>query len=116
MKVDLYTKAVLTVIAVFLAVLAASELARPIPATAASHSDDFMYLHFDEKIRKLNAPDGSSSVLGRMVIDLRNGDVWGFPTDPLGYPRRPVEMKPGYSEPMYLGHFNLSKIKKGRHR
>ena len=116
MKADLYTKAVLTVIAVLLVVLAAGELARPIPATAESHSDDFMYLHFDEKLRKLNAPDGSSSVLGRMAIDLRNGDVWGFPTDPLGYPRRPAEMKPGYSKPMYLGRFDLSRIKNRRHR
>jgi hypothetical protein len=44
MKPDLYTKAVLTVIAVMLSVIAANQYAKPMPAHAAS--DDSTPTHF----------------------------------------------------------------------
>jgi hypothetical protein len=54
------------------------------------------------------APDGSRQVYGRMMIDMRTGKIWGFPTntqDP--YPVNPVDTKPQTSHPFYLGKFAL---------
>jgi hypothetical protein len=28
----------------------------------------------------LRAPDNGRQVLGKVVVDLRNGNIWGFPT------------------------------------
>jgi hypothetical protein len=46
-----------------------------------------------------------------MVVDLRNGDVWGFPTL-LGspYPVDPTRSQPPTSTPIYLGRFDFSKM------
>jgi hypothetical protein len=45
MKTDLYTKAVLTVIAVMLSVIAVNQLAKPVPAHAASEPTGFAVNH-----------------------------------------------------------------------
>ena len=112
MRCDLYTKAVLTVIAAALVVIAGERIVRPKPAAAAPSSAP--RLHFDPDVTKIAAPDGSSNVFGRVAIDLETGDVWGFPTDELGYPRSPAARAPGYSSPVYLGQFDLRKIKRFR--
>jgi hypothetical protein len=62
-------------------------------------------------------PDGSQQVEGEIVIDMRNGDVWGFPTlSGLGlpYPVDPGRRRPPVSEPMYLGQFDF--VAGGRRR
>jgi hypothetical protein len=54
----------------------------------------------------LRAPDGSRQVYGKVVIDLRNGKVWGFPTltqDP--YPVDQVNSGPPTSHPFLLAKF-----------
>lgn len=56
----------------------------------------------------LRAPDGSRQVYGRMMIDMRTGKIWGFPTntqDP--YPVNVVDSKPQTSHPFLLGRFAL---------
>jgi hypothetical protein len=56
----------------------------------------------------LRAPDGSRQVYGRMMIDMRTGKVWGFPTNTQDlYPVNPVDTKPQTSHPFYLGKFAL---------
>ncbi len=55
------------------------------------------------------APDGSRQVLGKVVIDLRNGNIWGFPTtvqQPL--PVNITKSQPPISTPFRLGRFALS--------
>ena len=112
MRCDLYTKAVLTVIAAALVVIAGRTVADPRPVEAVPYGAP--RLQFDPDVTKIAAPDGSSNVFGRVAIDLETGDVWGFPTDELGYPRSPAARPPGYSSPVYLGQFELRKIKRFR--
>ena len=50
--------------------------------------------------------DRSKQVYGRVVVDMRNGKVWGFPTyTPDTYPSNQVDTKPQISHPFYLGRF-----------
>jgi hypothetical protein len=70
MKIDLYTKAVLTVIAVMLSVIAVNQYAKPMPAHAASDStptyfavgpNGFIYLHMDgTDVVKVYQQDGAA--------------------------------------------------------
>src|SRR6185436_13606808 len=76
-KVDLYTKSILTVIAVSLAILALGPFVRPAAVRAEGERADF---YIEPGFTTLKAPDGSAQVRGKMVVDLRTGDIWGFPT------------------------------------
>jgi hypothetical protein len=49
-------------------------------------------------------------MMGRVAIDLRTGNVYGFPTGPLGYPRDPAKSDVTVSDPILLGRFNLDKV------
>ncbi|HWQ53531.1 MAG TPA: hypothetical protein VN442_07590 [Bryobacteraceae bacterium] len=104
MQTDLYTKAVLTAIAALLAVLAFSPLAAPRQVQA---QDSTPSLQFDEKLSRIEAPDGSASLLGRIAIDRKTGNIYGFPTDAAGYPRTFSKDKPAISRPILLGRFDL---------
>jgi hypothetical protein len=112
MKHDTYLRAVLTVIAAALVVVAARPFLTPQPAAAIE--SDYTFLHFDPEVTKISKPDGSADVIGRVAIDLRNGDIYGFPTENLGYPRNPAAGKPGYSRPIYLGRFEFDEIRPRR--
>ena len=113
MKADLYVKTVLTVIAILLAVIASMPLTEPQSAQAATPGDQ-AFIHFDPDVTKIAFPDGSADVIGRIAIDLRNGHIYGFPTDELGYPRRPAEGRPATSNPVYLGRFDLDGLSRSR--
>ena len=65
-------------------------------------------LQFDEKLRQIESPKGS--MIGRLAIDLRTGNIYGFPTDALGYPRNPGKSETPVSDPILLGRFNLDKL------
>ncbi len=75
----LYTKFILTVIAVLLALIAFRPMASPIIASAESN---YEYLYVEPGTTTVRSLDGSQQVQGKMVIDMRNGNVWGFPTGP----------------------------------
>jgi hypothetical protein len=43
----------------------------------------------------LRAPDGSKQVYGKVVVDMRTGKIWGFPTNaPQSYPIAGLQNKP----------------------
>ena len=109
-KLDLYTKCVLTVIAVLLAVIALRPIASP-PAVSAE--SNYGYLFIEPQTTTLRSPDRSQQqVEGKVVIDMRNGNVWGFPTlSSAPYPVDTLHSEPPVSTPMYLGKFDFSKIK-----
>ncbi len=109
MRADRYTKAVLTAIAVFLGVLALRPFERPAPVRAQAETG-CACLQFDPGVTQIVTPDGAASVPGRMAIDLRTGNVYGFPADPLGYPRNPGKDQPAVSNPVLLGRFNLDRL------
>ena len=61
----------------------------------------------------LRAPEGSKQVLGRVVVDMRNGKVWGFPTTSTHtYPTNGMETKPQVSHPFALGRFAFEDTEK----
>jgi hypothetical protein len=50
---------------------------------------------------------------GKVVIDLRTGEVWGFPTlDRVPYPVDWTKPTPPVSSPMYLGKFDFAKMRR----
>jgi hypothetical protein len=109
--VDLYTKAVLTAIAVLLGVLALRPAVSPVSVQAQSEVSD---LYIEPGIIGIRKPDGGTQGEGKMVIDRRTGDVWGFPTILAGapYPIDGGSSKPPTSKPTYLGRFDFSAIKR----
>jgi len=111
MKIDRFQTFLLLAIAVSLAAIAL----RPyiaLPAVKAQSIEDH-HLYIEPGTAMLRASDGSQQVLGKVVIDLRNGNVWGFPTlshDP--YPFSGIQTTAQTSHPFLLGKFALSDIEK----
>jgi len=103
-----YVICLLTLATLFLGMLALNPVVHPSTVRADS---DFSYLYVEPRTTMLRKPDGSQQVEGKMVIDMRNGDIWGFPTlSTTPYPIDPVNSKPPVSDPKYLGRFDFSKI------
>lgn len=112
MRHSRYTDTILTVIAVLLAVLALRPLASP-PAARAQPGQDLPCLYVEPGTTVLRKPDGTAQSYGKVIIDLRLGDLWGFPTlEGVPYPVDRTKRDPPVSEPMYLGRFNFSKMRR----
>ena len=66
-------------------------------------------LYIEPGVTMLRAPDGSRQVLGKVVVDLRNGNVWGFPTTvQQPFPVDVTKKDPPTSTPFRLGRFDFS--------
>ena len=106
MKPDLLVRTLLIVIAVFLGLI----VLRPqvVEKTQAQTLQKFD-VYIEPGTTMLRTPDGSQQVLGKVVVDLRNGKVWGFPT--LGsqpYPMDSTQPAPPVSHPPYLGQYDFA--------
>ncbi len=104
MKPQNTTTVLLSTIALLLFALVARPLWSPQPVSAQAAVPSS--LHFEPGVYMLRAADGRQQVLGRVAINLRTGNVWGFPTlsqDP--YPGNPLESKAKTSHPFLLGRF-----------
>ncbi len=111
MKIDRLVKCLLLVIAVSLSAIAIRPLIAP--SIAQAQSGDELPLYFEPGVTVLRAPDGSRQVLGKVAVDLRNGNIWGFPTlsqDP--YPSAGAETRAPTSHPFLLGKFALTDMNK----
>jgi len=107
MRNDRFVKLMLVVIASLLALIALRPLAQPVPVRA--QADDGYPFYVEPGYTMLRKPDGTAQVYGKMVIDMRNGDIWGFPTlTQSPYPIDSAQTKPPRSAPMYLGKFLFS--------
>ena len=110
MKNDWVTKTLLFAIAVFLGTIAL----RPVLAPPSVRADAPIYpFYIEPGTAMLRAPDGSRQVFGKVVVDLRNGKVWGFPTqtqDP--YPVDPVNSGPPTSRPFLLAKYAFAETDK----
>jgi hypothetical protein len=104
MKLDHFTKITLIVIAILLGILVVRPIAQPAPVRAqAAEGYPFFVEPGYTTIRK---PDGTAQFYGKMVIDMRTGDIWGFPTlSQSPYPIDSAQTKPPKSTPTYLGKF-----------
>ena len=108
-RADLYFGALLTILTIMLGIIAFRPAANPIAVHAQGDSP---YVYLEPGTTMVRSPDGTTQVQGKVVIDLRNGNVWGFPTlSGAPYPVDPTTSKPPVSTPMYLGKFDLSKIR-----
>jgi hypothetical protein len=110
-NIDWGVKSLLLVIAVSLSAIAL----RPYlaPPVVKAQSGDAHEVYVEPGTVMLRAPDGSRQVLGKVVVDLRNGNVWGFPTmtqDP--YPSSGAQTTPQTSHPFLLGKFALADMDK----
>jgi hypothetical protein len=113
-KTSTYLAALLTLITLFLGIIALRPMLRPAPVFADS---EFNFLYVEPKTTLLRNPDGSQQVEGKVMIDMRNGDIWGFPTlSATGYPVDTLNTKPPVSDPIYLGRFNFAKMSAVRER
>src|SRR5580698_10910719 len=107
MHLDRFTKAVLLTIAILLAVLAFRPVFQPAPVRAQANEGYPFYV--EPGYTTIRKPDGTAQMYGKVVIDMRSGDIWGFPTiNQLPYPSDPTTTKPPKSSPMYLGKFMFS--------
>ena len=103
------TNVLLAAIALLLFALVLRPLRAPDPVYAQSPDTDFF---FEPGVFYVRTADNSQAY-AKIVVDLRNGRVWGFPTlTPLPYPSDPVYNKPQTSHPFELGRFALEDTKK----
>jgi len=107
MKTDQQLKNILLAIAFLLFVIAARPYLGPERVEAqSSEGNDF---HIEPGTFMLREPGAGRQVFGRVIVNLKTGDVWGFPTvttDP--YPTDATKPQPPTSEPFYLGKFDLA--------
>jgi len=104
MRNGVVTNLLLLVIAAALVAIVARRYIDPAPAEAQSTSAHAFYI--EPGVQMLVNPDGSGQVYGKVVVDLRNGKIWGFPTGSLNpYPSYPMDKKPPTSRPFSLGRF-----------
>jgi hypothetical protein len=113
-RLDLYSKSVLTVIALLLAML----VMRPSQVHADSNDSPapFYVEPGTSPIRNLN---GGVPGDGKVVINMTNGEVWGFPTHGAGAPY-PIDAlnlnnKTPIAKPVYLGKFDFTEIRRRSH-
>jgi hypothetical protein len=110
MRIEASVKFLLFVIALSLFAIAVRPFVAPTPVMAQS---DDAHFYIEPGTNMLRAPDGSRQVLGKVVVDLRNGNIWGFPTltqDP--YPTAGANTTPPTSHPFLLGKFALAETEK----
>ncbi len=106
MRSDPLVRTLLVVITLFLAVITL----RPIAAQKAlADSPQRFDLYIEPGTTTLRTPDGSRQVMGKVVVDLRNGKVWGLPTlGPQPYPMDITKTEPPVSHPIYLGQYDFA--------
>jgi hypothetical protein len=119
MKNSVTTNVLLLIIAIVLIAIAAKPLWYPHPAqaqtqTQAQPDDAAPYpLYIEPGTQMLRAPDGTTQVYGRVMVDMQNGKIWGFPTTAMTvYPQDVSSPKPPVSHPFLLGTFAFEDTQK----
>jgi hypothetical protein len=97
------TIVLLSIIAIALVAIAVQPIFAPHTAEAQSSVYPF---YIEPGSEMLRSPDGRSQVFGKVVVDMRTGKIWGFPTNaPQSYPSNGLQNKPPVSRPFELGKF-----------
>ena len=110
MRKETFTMALLLIIAIALVAIAIQPMLAPRAAEAQTTVYPF---YIEPGSELLRAPDGSSQVYGKVVVDMRNGKIWGFPTlAPQSYPSNGLQNKPPTSRPFLLGRFAFEDVDK----
>lgn len=110
MNLDRFTKVMLVLIAVLLAAVVFRPIVEPAPVRAQAEGGYPFYV--EPGYTMIRKPDGTAQVYGKVVIDMRSGDIWGFPTlTQSPYPIDSAKTTPPKSYPIYLGKFMFSEAK-----
>ena len=113
MKMDRLVKVLLLVIAIATSAIALRPYIAPATVKAQSNAEYPFYI--EPGTAMLRTPDGRRHEVGKVVVDMRNGNVWGFPTNtPDPYPFNPTSSSLITSHPFLLGRFALSDVDKNR--
>ena len=108
-RTSLTTNLLLLTIAVALTIIALRPYVAP--ASVQAQSGEVHPFYFELGTQMLRAPDGSRQVYGRVVVDMRNGNVWGFPTTTADtYPVNTVGTTPPTSHPFLLAKFAFNEV------
>jgi hypothetical protein len=101
----------LSLIAIALTAIAVRPYVEPAPALAQTTSGRALYI--EPGAQMLRLPNGGGQVYGKVMVDLRTGKVWGFPTGTLDpYPSYPMDNKPAIAHPVELGRYAFEDIDK----
>ena len=105
------TNILLFSIALSLLAILLRPILHPVSVRAASHPERLLFI--EPGVQVLHTSDLSRNGYGRVVVDLRTGNVWGFPT-PTGdpYPSQAVNDRLQTSHPFLLGRFALEDLDK----
>ncbi len=104
------TNLLLVAITLLLAVIAANTLRAPSAVMAQTPDVDYF---IEPGTFLVRTPEDGQQAYAKVVVDLRNGRIWGFPTlAPLPYPSNPLSSKAETSHPFLLGRFALEDTKK----
>jgi hypothetical protein len=107
-SLNLFDRAALVLVIIFLGILALRPLLTPGVALAQVPQD---HLYIEPGIKMLLSPDRTKKTQGKVVVDLTTGNIWGFPTSAdTPYPIDTVKPQPGTSAPIYLGKFELNEM------
>ena len=111
MRKDAMTNTFLAVIAVALIAIAVRPSIAPTPAQAQSSSAYPFYI--EPGVLMLHRAGVTENLYGRVVVDMRSGKIWGFPTGTIdAYPTNSLDTKPVTSHPIYLGNFAFDEVEK----
>lgn len=110
MKPHTTTNLLLAAIALLLLALVLRPVYSPAPVRAQAYSPDY---YIEPGTYVMRYSDNSQQSYGKVVVDLNNGKVWGFPTyASQPYPSDPVNNKPMTSHPYLLGRFAVEDMKR----
>ena len=107
----IYTQIVLTVIAIFLGILACR------PSTPVLADSQSLNLWVEPGTTNIRDVKGGTLGDGKIMINMNTGDVWGFPMKIAGVPY-PTEALTGpkpVTIPAHLGKFDLDVIRRSRY-
>lgn len=110
MNIDRFTRCILTLIALFLGIIALRPWFQSATVEARdsySSSENGFSVFVEPGVTTLHASDGSKHVIGKVVVDLKTGNIWGFQTtNDLPYARG------GIARPIYLGKYDFAAMER----
>jgi hypothetical protein len=110
MAQDRYNKILLTAIALSLSVIAIRPYVNPSHTLAGVSPSD---LYIEPGVFMLRGPNGTGQQLGKVVVDLHTGKIWGFPTGTNApYPVAVNRSELPKSSPILLGKFDLAALER----
>src|SRR5215470_12766523 len=112
MKLAFFDRMVLTLIAIFLGMLALRPLIVPRTVSAQPEAHN---VYIEPGTTMLHSPAKDRHVIGKVMVDLNTGKIWGLPTiSDAPYPIDPAKTTPPVSTPIYLGRYDFSAIDGGQ--